>query len=271
VEPRILLRAMCPTPRGEVRELGADRPFWRALAQAAANPDPPVVAAGREPRRVDRRGSGFSGVVGELLSSGERVLVGVADVPRRRESLAALVAGLADDGLPVVSWGALAREPALADGFEHLVALDPPPGGAADPLLGLAPWAHLAWGPADVEFALAVWRSELELRPALADCFRALRELGEDAAPAALEAALRGGGRHPRPPHVCARLLAVLGELGLVQHALDPPRFRVAEGARTRLELSAVHRRCAERYAELERRFAAERPARRGAEVARAS
>jgi single-stranded-DNA-specific exonuclease len=273
VEPRILLRALCPTPLGEVRELGAGEPFWRALAEALAEPEPvpePAATAGG-PRLVDRRGGGFAGVVGELLSSGERVLVGVADVPRRRESLAALVAGLADGALPVVSWSALARRPGLAGGFDQLVALDPPPAGAGDPLLGAAPRAHLAWGPADVEFALAVWRSELELRPALADCFRALRELDEDAAPAALEAALRGHGRHARPPHVCARLLAVLAELGLVEHSLDPPRCRVVEGARTRLELSAVHRRCAERYAELERRFASERPARDGAAVARAS
>jgi single-stranded-DNA-specific exonuclease len=273
VEPRIRLRAMCPTPRGEVRELGAGEPFWLALADALAEPEPvPVPAAmAGGPRLVDRRGGGFAGVVGELLSSGERVLVGVADVPRRRESLAALVAGLADGGLPVVSWSALARRPGLAGDFDQLVALDPPPRGAGDPLLGTAPRAHLAWSPADVEFALAVWRSELELRPSLANCFRALRELDDDAPPAALEAALRGDGRHPRPPHVCARLLSVLAELGLVEHSLYPPRCRAVEGARTRLELSTVHRRCAERYAELERRFASERLPRDGAAVARAS
>jgi single-stranded-DNA-specific exonuclease len=210
---------------------------------------------------VDRRGDGFAGVVGELITTGEPVLVGVADVARRRDSLETLVAGLADDGLAVVSWDALAADPALAGGFAHLAALDPPPGGSEDPLLALAGHAHLAWGAADVDFALAVWRHGLQLRPALADCFRELRELDDSAEPDALERALRGRGRHPRPAELCARLISVLRELGLVELTLDPPACRVVEGTRTELELSPTYRSCLERYAEIEARLGGERQA----------
>ena len=141
------------------------------------------------------------------------------------------------------------------------MALDPPPGGATDPLLALAGHAHLAWGAADVDFALAVWRHGLQLRPALADCFRALRELDSSAGAEALEGALRGQGRHPRSAELCARLLGVLRELGLVELTLDPPACRVVEGTRTELELSPTYRSCLERYAEIEARLGGERQA----------
>ncbi|MBN1529080.1 MAG: single-stranded-DNA-specific exonuclease RecJ [Thermoleophilaceae bacterium] len=256
-EPRILLRALCESLRGRVHALGEDAPFWERLAAAGA--PAPAPAGARDV--IDRRGEGFAGVVGELMTSGEPVLVGVADVSRRRESLETLVAGLDDGGLAAVAWDVLAADPGLARGYNHLVALDPPPGGAGDALLGLAGHAHLAWGPADVDFALAVWRNALELRPVLTECFRALRELGPDPAPDALEGALRGGGRHPRPPELCARVVAVLGELGLVEFGLDPPACRVADGVRTELELSPTFRECGERYAAIEARLAAERGA----------
>ena len=146
-EPRILLRALCESLRGEVRALGEDGSFWARLAAAAGRRRAWPARPGSV---VDRRGDGFAGVVGELITSGEPVLVGVADVARRRESLETLVAGLADDGLAVVSWDALAADPGLADGFPHLVALDPPPGGAPtpcsrSPLTPTSPGARPTW------------------------------------------------------------------------------------------------------------------------------
>ena len=123
----MLLRALCPTEPGEIETLGEDRSFWdelRALLEGE-----PVATAGDAPAGIaeDRRREGFAGVAGDLFSSGERVLVAVADVPRRRAGLEAVVAGLSDGPMPVVSWAALAARPELARGFEHLVALDPPP------------------------------------------------------------------------------------------------------------------------------------------------
>ena len=149
VEPRVILRALCPTePGGSPCSARTSR---SGTSSARCSP------LRRRPRRrrpppagivEDRRGEGFAGVAGDLFSSGETVLVAVADVPRRRAGLEAVVAGLSEGPMPVTSWGALAAHRALAEGFDHLVALDPPPGGIADPLLRIAPRAHLAWGPA---------------------------------------------------------------------------------------------------------------------------
>jgi single-stranded-DNA-specific exonuclease len=264
VEPRVIMRALCPTLPGQVRVVGEEGGFWagvdRALAADASASDVPRVP--RPPR--DRRGQGFAGVTGDLLTSGERVLVAVADVARRHESLESLVAGLAPDGLGVVAWGALAAQPELAAGFDHLVALDPPPGGAADKLVttSAATHTHLAWGQAEAEFALGYWRFQLDLRPALMEAFRALR----DAAPGAdaFERALRGSGRHPRSAEHCALLLSVLSELELVEYtaaAAGGPSYRVLEAARTQLERSTAYRGCAERLVAIERTLAPELPA----------
>jgi len=287
VEPRVLLRSLCPTRAGELRVLG-EEDFWEALRRGLGDaPSPPAGrVAGPTERRgegladvlpvlghasgsagappVDRRGEGFAGVAGDLLTSGEPVLVAVADVPRRRAALENLVAGLAADGMAVVAWGSLADRPALAEDFVHLVALDPPPGGATDPLLGAAPRAHLAWGPAEAEFALAAARAELELRPALADTYRALRDLPDGYSPQQLEAALRGRGRYPRGGTACARLVRVLSELGLT--ALDPVGRTCELPAATRTELarSPSYREAGERLAAIERALAAELPQRSG-------
>ena len=63
-------------------------------------------------------------------------------------------------------------------GYDHLVALDPPPSQAGEDLLTRAPcheragFAHLVWGPAEVEFALDVAAARLDLRAALAEVYR---------------------------------------------------------------------------------------------------
>jgi single-stranded-DNA-specific exonuclease len=260
VEPRVILRACCPTGPGELRVLGEDEPFWTRLRRelerdpAAAPPGPDL---GPVPR--DRRGAGFAGVAGDLLTSGESVLVAVADVARRRASLESLVAGLAPEGLEVVSWTALAAAPALAAAHDHLLALDPPPGGASDPLLRAAPASHMAWGPAEVEFARAVARAELELRPALVDAWRALRALPPEASQQDVERALRGDGRYPRTPECCGRLVRVLGELGLAE-LVDGPSVRVLEAERTDLERSPAFLTYRERAAVIDRALAGEVP-----------
>jgi single-stranded-DNA-specific exonuclease len=337
-EPRVILRALCPTRRGELRVLGEEGSCWERLRRAfeheggsAPSPARTPPAPSRLPRAskhdggsaeptqigdgpppavvpepIDRRREGFAGVAGDLLTSGEAVLVAVADVPRRREGLEAIVAGLAQAGMPVASWATIAADPGLAAGFDHLLALDPPPGGMADPLLygGVAgplpgggagsllrdggagsllrgeagpppaarPCPHLAWGLQEAEFALLVWRSQLDVRPALVDAFRALRALGPGAAPEELERALAGSGRYPRAPELCARLLRVLGELQLVELDLaDPPRCRVRAGARTELDQSPTYRACLDRLAAIERALAPELPAAAGRQGARAA
>ena len=260
VEPRVILRALCPTEPGELDVLGEDRPFWDEIRDAFAEGaaiDPPASDGIVE----DRRREGFAGVAGDLFSSGEPVLVVVADLARRRAGLEAVVAGLSDGPMPVVSWAALAARPELAAPFEHLVALDPPSGGIADPLLQVTPRAHLAWGPAEAEFAIAACRAALDLRPQLTEVYRALRELPQDAPATGLEAALRGPGRYPRAAAICARLLRVLTELGLIELDLAAPSCRVAEAGRSDLDLSPTFRAAREQLEATERALAPELPA----------
>jgi single-stranded-DNA-specific exonuclease len=275
VEPRVILRALCPTEPGELRALGEDTPFWDELAallaapagEAARAPEGAAPPAAPPPGVVfsggiveDRRGEGLAGVAGDLFSSGESVLVAVADVPRRRAGLEAVVAGLSHGPMPVTSWGALAAHPALADGFDHLVALDPPPGGIADPLLRSTPRGHLAWGPAEAEFAISAWRAELDLRPQLIETYRAIRELAPNATARELEAALRGSGRYPRNALACARPVRVLTELGLIE--LDPAArtCRVLDAVQSDLELSPTYRASREQLAAIERALATDLP-----------
>jgi single-stranded-DNA-specific exonuclease len=260
VEPRLVLRALCPPKLGALRELGESGSFWERV-RGELDRDPAASAASAAGSVTDRRGAGFAGVAGDLLSSGESVLVAVADVPRRRAGLELLVAGLAEGGLSVASWGTLEIEPGTAGGFQHLLALDPPPGGMADPLLRLASSGHAAWGPEEADFALAVWRAELALRPALSEAFRALRSLPAGAPTAELEAALAGGGPYPRSAACCGRVLRILGELGLVDTDLDGPSCKVVEGVRSDLELSPAFRAYRARLEGIERALAGELPA----------
>jgi single-stranded-DNA-specific exonuclease len=261
VEPRVILRALCPTEPGELRVVGEDEPFWDELGALLAAAAPPVAAPLAVPGVVeDRRGEGFAGVAGDLFSSGESVLVAVADVPRRRAGLEAVVAGLSDGPMPVSSWGALAARPALVDGFGHLVALDPSPGGIADPQLRTVPRAHLAWGPAEAEFALTAARAELDLRTQLKEVYRALRDLAPDASPTDLEAALRGSGRYPRNARACARLAAILTELSLIELDTGARTCRVLDAVQSDLELSPTYRASRDQLAATERALAAELP-----------
>ena len=162
--------------------------------------------------------------------------------------------------MPVVAWATLAARPDLASGFEHLVALDPPLGGSTDPLLHATPRAHLAWGPAEAEFAITAYRASFDLRPQLAELYRALRELSPEAPAGELETALRGAIRYPRTPAACARLLKVLTELGLIELDLDAPRANVLEAVRSDLEQSPTYRSTREELAAIEHALAPELP-----------
>jgi single-stranded-DNA-specific exonuclease len=273
VEPRVLLRALCPTLSGVLRVLGEEGTFWERLGRALERGGALGLALGGgdldlagDP--VDRRCEGFAGVAGDLFTSGERVLVVVADVARRRVGLEQIVAGLAPEAMPVASWQAVGADPSLARAFDHLVALDPPPRGAGDPLLRIGPRAHIAWGPPEAEFALLVYRAQLDLRPALTQAYRALRALGSRPTADELEAALRGSVDHPRTPELCARLVGVLEELGLIEFAVEPPACRLIDATRRDLAESALFVTCKERLGAIERALSAERERRTAARAA---
>ncbi len=233
VEPRLVLRAACPTERGSCTVLDERGGFLAAVGRAlVADPagwGPPTGPVVRKPR--DRRGEGFAGVAGELLASGARTLIVCADAERRRSGVEEVVAGLArgghgvahgPPGVALISWEVLAAEPELAEPFEHLVALDPPSQPDGGCLLTAAPtacpggFAHLAWGSADAAFALAVACADLELEQPLRDLYRALRAAGDPMGDQ-LELLLKGSRSQPRSAVLCGRMLRVLGELGLAR------------------------------------------------------
>jgi single-stranded-DNA-specific exonuclease len=238
VEPRVVLRSLCPTEPGVCEDLTEELPFFEELAREMAGPEP--APPGPPLRRVrDRRGEGLAGVAGDLLSSGERVLVVCADLARRRRSLERLLGGAA-----AVSWRDLERRPTVAAGYEHVLALDPPSDAAGEALLRAAPggdFAHHAWGLPEIDFALAVARAALDLRDQLAALYRHLRD-SAPAGPAELEQILKGPGEYQRAPATCARLISVLAELGLVEYDAAAPSCRVTTATeRTSLERSPTY------------------------------
>ena len=257
VEARVELSALCEREAADCPALGEDEPFWERVERESAAGDDGSVALGGQPRRElrDRRGEGFAGVAGDLLSSGEGVLVVCAEVSRRRQGLGRVLGGLGN--VAAVSWSALASRPGLAEPFQHLVALDPSAhAGLGAPLRAAARGLRAPrLGEPEIAFALAHEQAELDLRPALVELYRALREAGGAPSGDEVEALLVGRGAHPRPPALCARLIAVLDELGLA--SFDARRCTLIEAGRVELERSATYVRCQERLAAVRRHLAA--------------
>jgi single-stranded-DNA-specific exonuclease len=267
VEPRLVLRALCPTERGTCGLVDEGEPFLDAFACALEGDAPQLEPVGPARRTLrDRRGEGFAGVAGDLISSGERVLVVCADSGRRRESVEAIIGGIAAsvrlessepcENLGIADWEALAADPRIAERYEHLLALDPPasPHGAellvSLPAASGAGFAHLAWGAAEVEFALAVARRSLDMREELVALYRELRAAGTCSGEA-LAAVLRGSGAHPRPARHAAALVRVLAEVDLlaVEHGPHAITCRLRPAGRTQLERSPSYLAALERYA----------------------
>ncbi len=255
-----MLRHACPPQPGPVRVLGEPDDFAAAVlaalsgapARAASPAERPAAAAGAPAGRAvrDRLGGGIAGTVAALVASGEPVLVACADSAARARHLDGRLGGFA-----LCSWAALEREPALAEPFVHVVAIDPPLGVRPQELPG-AGMVHLAWGEPEARFALAIAERDLDLRPALAGLYRALRD-GGGAGAGSLESALRGPGPAPRPAALAGRLLRVLVELGLVD--VDAAAFtaRLSPAGPTQLERSATFREATARLAEARRQLVA--------------
>jgi len=230
VGPRLVLRNAMAPRGGPIAVVGepAD-PFERALAELDADLEPhsPPDTSAISDRVLDRRGHGLAGTLAAVVASGEPVLAVGADAPRWATALGGRLGGFA-----ITSWLALERDPSLASSYAHLVALDPPPTAHAQALLAACSngrLAHLAWGSAEVPFALHVHEHAFDLSGPLRGLYRALR--GDPAA------ALGGD------PARAGRLLRVLDELGLVDLDRDTLRAAIVEGAaRTELERSPAFR-----------------------------
>jgi single-stranded-DNA-specific exonuclease len=245
VEARLLLRHAAPSAPAPIDVLGEPSPDgW--LAAVLAQLDAPDAAPASLPTAgrtvLDRREEGATAVLAELLAGGAAVLALCADVPRRIDGLTARVGGFA-----LCSHAALARDPALAARFEHIVVLDPPASAEQDARLraggraGTVACTHVAWGPAELRFAQQIHESEYGLRASLVPLYRALRDHG-GAAGEELERLLRGDGSHGRSAALAARLVGVLEELGLVSLDRELSALRVLDAERTELERSARYR-----------------------------
>jgi single-stranded-DNA-specific exonuclease len=218
---------------GETRPPSHDRSTIDGLA-ARLSTRGPDRERGRGVR--DRRGTGLAGTIGALVFTGESVLVVCADAPARTRQLTGRLGGYA-----ICSWDALERDPALADGYHHLVALDPPMHPDQEALLlagDPSQIAHLAWGEPELRYCRDVLDRDLALRPSLTGTYRALRGgTGLDGALGDLPAASAG------------RLLAVLLELGLVEIDAGGD-VSVPPAQHTDLERSPAFRAAAARHAE---------------------
>ncbi|MGH2852359.1 MAG: DHHA1 domain-containing protein, partial [Solirubrobacteraceae bacterium] len=242
VEPRLLLRAVAPCDPPAIELRGEDGDYLVRVFAELDRPlerTPPDAARARLER--DRRGHGVAGLVRQLVATGEPVLVVCADAVARARHLQPRLGCFA-----LASHDALERGALSADGYRHVMLLDPPSGEAqlAHALCGgPGDRAWLAWGAAELRFAVHIHEREYGLRDPLAACYRALRDRG-GAAGRDLEEVLRG---EARSPELAGRLLRVLTEVDLVE--LDRERSAVTVTARPRVSLDA-----SAAYREYERR-----------------
>ncbi len=233
------LDAWCAPPAPPAPGGLAAPPALGGLAAPPALAAPGGLAAGLFAGRRsvrDLRGTGIAGLLGDLVASGEPVLVLTAHAPHRARVLAERGGGFA-----VAGWAALEDDPALAARFTHVVAVDPP----ARPLLAHpdgAGWTHLAWGTPELEFAAHIHQWDFALRDPLAAVYRALRAVTSTSGEAC-ETLLRGEGPQPRSAALAGRLVRVLVELQLVSLDRAGAALEVAEcPQRTALEHSAAFR-----------------------------
>lgn len=179
---------------------------------------------------IDRRDRGVAGTVAACVASGEPTLVICADTTLRRNPLSTRLGGFA-----LTDWAALQRDPALAGGHVHVVAVDPPPSPAA-----LAHITVMAWGAAELDFATKIHQREHSLRPELTSLYRSLRAAG-GAGGERLETLLRGDSPH-RSPALAGRALRILEELGLVTIDRAGRTLTVPLAQPTQLERSETFR-----------------------------
>ncbi len=253
VEPRLVLRELYPR---EAEEGSSDAGEWwqrfetELRRDLAERPLAETEAGGEHERRALVSANAPAAVAGELASCGESVIALCAD--------ARLRAPMGREGLRLVDYAELEREPSLAAGFAHVVLVDPPPGTDAERLLSRSTIAggylHRAWGEAERKLSLSAIGEQLAQRPTLIACFRDLRDAGEVEGEE-LRAALRGGGPRSRTPETAARCFRVLAELDLVSGTPSAAEggVRVVSSEGTDLERSEAFRAYSARYQEARR------------------
>jgi single-stranded-DNA-specific exonuclease len=245
VEPRVVLRHAQTPACAPIEVLGEPSSFGDGLHAELDRrlepwPEPGNSLTGAGRARRDHRGRGIAGLLADLVASGDRVLAVCAHSPQRAGALDSRVGGFA-----LVSWSALEDAPAIAERYDHVVAIDPPPHGHLHAALERLPgegWVHLAWGEAELRFAQRILEWDYDLRPPLTAVYRKLRSSGAVAAHAC-EALLCGEGLQRRSPALAGRLVRVLSELSLVELDRSGLSLTVLPAfGRTPLEGSSAYR-----------------------------
>jgi single-stranded-DNA-specific exonuclease len=295
VEPRLVVRAVHevsgtreePAGCGQCSCRARGEEWWRAVCRELDGPleRPPKTIFGPVRQTLDRRAEGALGILSDLLSTAESLLVVCADVSRRgglfereldpvrfgRSSPAvtvsarcgetaadAVLASPAEDAVCLADHVSITGRTGFAERFVHVFVLDPPPfPELQEALARSAPasgegFLHLAWGPAELEFAQKLLEHEFSLRPALVSLYRALASSPEGLTGAAFEAVAAGDGAHPRGPALVGRCLRVLGELGLavVDRSSATVRSTMTNAERVSLERSTAFAAYARLYEE---------------------
>jgi len=256
--------------------------LWEALAEAglpgadgAEGAAAAVATLRRERRLFDRRRRPVGASLSSLAAAGGRLLVLVADVPRRRPLLeteacltqlgrsalylhdACLPARLgtavcgdgADDAPDVVMADVVvaAANPELVGAFDQVAFVDPPfDGGLFGAILSaVAPAAcvWVLWGESEVDFTKAVVADTYDLEAACRRLYRALSAGGEGGDPAA---ALLDPGPAGNLTTLAAAW-STLAEAGLLADGEGKKGVRKAEG-KVDLDTSDTYRRWHERF-----------------------
>jgi hypothetical protein len=234
--------------------------LWAELLEgpsaAGQGPEEALAEARADGRLLDRRGRAAVSALTSLAAGGERVLVLVADVARRRPLLsrdvltpqlgrralylqAACVGrlgeALAGPDLVMTGYDVVAARPQLAAAFAHVALLDPPLTRrlfAALAAAAPAAWLHVLWGRAEAGFAAQVAAAELDLDGAMRRAWRAL-SAGSGRFDEALAQELLGGDPFLRSAGVAAAALRALRDAGLLRldesggYHLERPQSKV--------------------------------------------
>jgi single-stranded-DNA-specific exonuclease len=268
VEPRVVLGSLYepPVPPPDDPWIAGDAEFFARLRAAFQGPIRTLASDLEHPEGareiVDHTSVSALAAIGELFSTGERVLVLCADALSRRGLLESAVhpgryaggdgALLAARGslekdrcaieapakVALADWETLSFMPDLPTAFAHVVLADPPPHRSLAGAAGCGE-GHLHLLAARRELALGALSAALPGRHVLAEVFAALRAGGDALDAASLRKALAGPGGNRRSPETCALALRALTEIGVVRASFDGPEVRVEALSSVRGDLSS--------------------------------
>ena len=237
VEPRLVLRALCEPRAGTFGVLDDALGVSEHLDLQLARPIPAArLVAARQ--ACDRRGEGVAGVLGDLLASGDDVLIACGEPRRWKRGLDATLAGLragARRSFPGTCSSCFPRWRRPIRTSSPSIRRRPPSPSGLRRVCPAPGFAHCGWGPGEEAVARTAIEARLDPRAGVARVYRALREpamtaLGD------LDALLDPIASRADS----AFALRVLLDLSLVQ--IEQGTVRLLESRPTQLEASPAYR-----------------------------